>query len=309
MIRSLYRIVRSFIRKIQKDFIPAFSAQATLFTIISFFPFVMFLLTLLHYLPLSEASICTVITRYMPDSIQTLLVNIITELYAKASTTLLSVTVIVALWSAGRGILAIIKGLNGVYRINETRNYFLLRFIASIYTIIFTILIIISLGIFVFGNRIFYYIQTKLPLLEDFAMIIISLRTIVGLCILVLFFLLIYIVIPNRKTKLLKELPGAIVSASGWILFSYAYSYYIDHMGNFSYMYGSLAAIVLCMLWVYFCMYIMFIGAEINIVLQKKELLHEFEDLKREFNNTKNLKKDIDTVQKVLDTKKEDDEN
>lgn len=300
MIRSLYEITRNFSRKIRDDFISAFSAQAAFFIIISFFPFVMFLLTLLHYLPLTEPSLVNMITQYLPSSIRELLVDIIGELYNKASTTLVSVTVITALWSAARGFLAIIKGLNGVYRIKETRNYFKLRFVASIYTLVFTVIIVISLGILVFGNKIYIYIQSRLPLLSDLALVVISLRTIVGLCILVVFFLMLYTLIPNRKTKLLKELPGAIVSAAGWMLFSYAYSFYIDNMGNFSYMYGSLAAIVLCMLWVYFCMYIMFIGAEINVVLQNKEMLHDLQNLKKEFESTKNLKKDLDTVKKTL---------
>lgn len=300
MIRSLYEITRNFSRKIRDDFISAFSAQAAFFIIISFFPFVMFLLTLLHYLPLTEPSLVNMINQYLPSSIRELLVDIIGELYNKASTTLVSVTVITALWSAARGFLAIIKGLNGVYRIKETRNYFKLRFVASIYTLVFTVIIVISLGILVFGNKIYIYIQSRLPLLSDLALVVISLRTIVGLCILVVFFLMLYTLIPNRKTRLLKELPGAIVSAAGWMLFSYAYSFYIDNMGNFSYMYGSLAAIVLCMLWVYFCMYIMFIGAEINVVLQNKEMLHDLQNLKKEFESTKNLKKDLDTVKKTL---------
>lgn len=301
MIRSLYDIIRNFLAKIRDDFISAFSAQAAFFIIISFFPFVMFLLTLLQYLPLQETNLIETITLYLPVSIRELIANIIHELYEKASTTLLSVTVITALWSAARGFLSIIKGLNGVYRIKETRNYVKLRLIASLYTLAFTVMIVICLFILVFGNKIYDYIQSRLPLLSDFALVVISLRTIVGLCVLTIFFLLLYTLIPNRRTKLLQELPGALVSAVGWMLFSYAYSFYIDNMGNFSYMYGSLAAIVLCMLWVYFCMYIMFIGAEINVVLQNKEMLHDLQNLKKEFESTKNLKKDFETVRKVVD--------
>jgi membrane protein len=83
-----------------------------------------------------------------------------------------------------------------------------------------------------------------------------------------------YIFIPNRKTKLYKEFPGALVSAAGWMGFSYLYSFYIDNMGNYSNMYGSLTAIVLFMLWFYFCMYILFIGGEVNVVLSSGDLLY-----------------------------------
>ena len=97
MIRSIYEIIRNFSRKVRDDFISAFSAQAAFFIIISFFPFIMFLLTLLQYLPLTENSLVEMISQYIPFSIRGLLVDIIGELYTKASGTLLSVTVITAL--------------------------------------------------------------------------------------------------------------------------------------------------------------------------------------------------------------------
>ena len=94
-----------------------------------------------------------------------------------------------------------------------------------------------------------------------------GMRATVLLAILLFFFLIMYIVLPNRKTSLIYELPGAILSSLGWIGFSYGFAFYIDNMANFSYVYGSLTAIVLLLLWVYFCMYILFIGAEVNYFL------------------------------------------
>lgn len=305
MIRSLYEVIRNFFKKVSNDFVAAYSAQAAFFIILSFFPFIMLLLTLLHYLPISESSVVMMLSQYLPSTIKVFVTDVISELYSKASTTILSVTAITALWSAARGFLSIIRGLNGVYRIKETRNYFLVRLVASIYTLAFIVIILISLFILVFGNKLFYYIQSRFPVFSDFALGVISFRTIIGFCILLLFFLMMYIIIPNRKTRVIRELPGAIISAAGWILFSYAYSFYIDNMSNFSYMYGSLTAIVLCMLWLYFCMYIMFVGAEINVVLQNKEMLHDIENLKREFDNTKNLKSDLLTVRRALTDNKQ----
>ena len=98
------------------------------------------------------------------------------------------------------------------------------------------------------------------------ALLIISIRTLVGLGLMVLFFTLMYLLIPERKSSFFAELPGAILTSAGWLGFSYLYSYYIDHIANYNATYGSLTAIVLCMIWVYACMYIMFIGAEVNQV-------------------------------------------
>ena len=79
--------------------------------------------------------------------------------------------------------------------------------------------------------------------------------------------MLLYLVIPNRKSRLLAELPGAVLTAGGWICFSYLFSFYIDHRQNIAFAYGSLTTLAFSMLWLYFCMYILFVGAEINVFL------------------------------------------
>ncbi len=171
------------------------------------------------------------------------------------------------------------KGLNSVYEIQETRKSIFLRIVSTIYTLVFAIMIIASIILFIFGNRLYLWIETRFPVLQDLALLIISVRTIVGLVILLVFFLIIYIVIPNRKTRMAKELPGALVCAAGWMGFSYAFSYYIDHYSNYASMYGSLTTIVLFMLWMYFCMYILFIGAEINLLFQNKDLIEKIKQI------------------------------
>lgn len=266
-ISEFYRIARDFLIKMKEDHVSAFSAHATLFIIISFFPFVMFLLTLLQFFPITENFLLKSITSVIPMKINSLIIVIITEIYDKSSSTVISITALTALWSASRGFLAIINGLNSVYDIDETRNYMKLRIISTFYTLIFACMLLVTLAILVFGNRLYLWVTTKIPVLNELAVIIISLRTIVGLVVLTCFFLLLYNVMPDRTSRILTELPGSIVAAVGWMSFSYLYSFYIDNLENFSYIYGSLTAIVLLMLWLYFCMYILFIGAEVNVLL------------------------------------------
>ncbi|HAB60609.1 MAG TPA: YihY/virulence factor BrkB family protein [Lachnospiraceae bacterium] len=265
----LIQTIRTTCRKVSDDFVPTFSAQAAFFIFISFFPFIMFLLTLIQYLPVTESELLTLIRTVLPSGINTYIVSLVHDIYFQPAKTIISITAITTLWSASRGFLAVVKGLNTVYGINETRNYIKLRITSAIYTLAFAIIIVISLGLLVFGNRISLFITTHFPLINDLAIAIIGLRTIVSLALYTGFFLMLYIVIPNRKTKFLNELPGAIIAASGWMLFSFLYSIYIDNFAKFSTMYGSLTAIVLLMLWLYFCMYILFVGAEINVLLPK----------------------------------------
>ena len=276
MVKSTFRLIGLLSRKIRDDHIAAFSAQAAFFIIISFFPFIMLLLSIVKYFPIEEENLFQLISQAFPTTVNSLIESIITEIYrTAASTTLISATVVSTLWSAGKGFLAIMKGLNSVYEINETRHGLLLRAMAALYTLIFAIMVITTMILFVFGNRLYLWIGQRFPVIEDTAFLIISLRTIVGLITLIIFFLLIYIVIPNRKTKIMHELPGAMLCAAGWMGFSYAFSYYIDNFSNYASMYGSLTAIVLFMLWLYFCMYLLFLGAEFNLLFENKTFIQK----------------------------------
>ena len=267
MLLTLFRKIRKFTIKLRDDSISAFAAQAAFFIILSFFPFVMFLLTLLNHLPFSAEDLQNFTSGIFPESVNNILTTIFSELVEKSSGTVLSVTVVAALWSASRGMLALVRGLNAVYQHKETRNYFLIRGVSILYTLGFAALLIATLVLLVFGNQLYEFIITRFPFLGDLALIIMSLRSLVTMAILTLFFLLMYVVIPNRKSSLLRELPGAVLTAGGWLGFSFLFSFYIDHLAGYTYTYGSLTTLAVCMLWLYFCMYILFIGAEINMLL------------------------------------------
>ena len=271
MFYSLLLRIRTFTAKLREDSVSAFAAQAAFFIILSFFPFVMFLLTLLNYLPISSEDLYALTARIFPSTINNVLGSVFSELVEKSSGTVLSVTVIAALWSASRGMLSLVRGLNAVYGHKETRNYFLIRGISMLYTLVFAALLIVTLALLVFGNQIYHFIITRFPILGEPALLVMSLRSLVTMAILTLFFLLMYLVIPNRKSRILSELPGAILTAAGWLGFSLLFSFYIDHISTFSYIYGSLTALAVCMLWLYFCMYILFIGAEVNMLLTGKD--------------------------------------
>ena len=270
-ISSIINLIQTVSRKIREDYVNVFSSQAAYYLIICVFPFGMFLLSLIqnliHYLPITQEEILVICSRIFPNTIDTFVSSIIEELYGKASATILSVTGITTLWSASRSFLAITRGLEKIYNITETRNYIVRRLLSAVYTLIFAVSLILLLVIFVFGNTLYGWIVVRLPFLADFTLLVISMRTLFGLAFLTLFFLLIYIFIPHRKTRVFNELPGALLSSAGWMGFSFLYSFYIDNMSNFSSMYGSLTAVVLCMIWLYACMLILFLGAELNALL------------------------------------------
>lgn len=281
MIQSLIRLIQSFSIKLKKDNVGAFSAQAAFFLIMSFFPFAMFLLTLLNYLPFSKEGILSTIEALFPQAVSGYLSELMAELLEKSSGTLLSGAAIGALWAASKGFYSVVHGLNSIYKTDGKRNFLVTRLLSLLYTFLFAVLLIVVLFIFVFGNQFYLWVSRHFPVFSEMALLVISFRTIVGFCLLILFFTLMFMAVPDRKSSFWAELPGGILAAAGWLGFSYLYSFYIDNISNYSSTYGSLAAIVFCMLWIYACMYIMFIGSEINQVLSNPVIHEAFHNLRK----------------------------
>ncbi len=268
-LKSFILSIKNFVISLGEDNVSAFAAKSSYFLILTLFPFIMLLLTLIKYTPLTENDLIFYISRVTPNYLDPLIDNMINEMYGRANGAIISITAITAIWSASKGVLAIKTGLNAVYHAKEARNYFLLRLMSAFYTIILLLAILFTLSLLVFGNSLYRLISKELPFVEDIFNVFLNLRFFISLLILTLFFIFLYMVMPNIKVTLFNALPGSIFSAIGWMIFSSAFSFYIDNMGRYSYVYGSLTTVVLLMLWTYICMYIMFIGAAINLHLKK----------------------------------------
>lgn len=258
-----------FVRRAGTHSVAAHAAQSTLFLFISFFPFVMLFLSLLNYIPLPLTEAGGLEPGFLPAPVTSFISSLLEEIHASASGAIISVTAITALWAASKGLYAVGNGLNSVYGVRETRNYFVLRFFSLLETIVFIIVLVIVLVIMVFGNILHSWLNGVSPVLANMLDWIMSLRGVGGLTILSIFFTIIYVVMPDRKCKFTSQLPGGIMTAVGWVGFSYLYAYYIDNFANYSNLYGSLTAIVLLMLWLYFCMYMLFLGGEINCLIDE----------------------------------------
>ena len=248
------RLVTRFLAKCQKDKINAYSAQIAFFIILSIIPFLMVFSSMLQYTSITEDMVFEIIERVMPQYVAPFLVTLVKEIYTR-SMGIISVTAIIAIWSAAKGIQYMADGLNAVHELKETRNWFVLRFWAVIYTIVFLVAIVFTLVVLVFGNSLRHLAADYLPFIAHLVKIII------------LFFDVIFTALPNTKLTFKSQLPGATACAAAWYVFSFGLSIYVDYFNGFS-MYGSLTTIALIMLWLYFCMYIMMMTVEFNVFLE-----------------------------------------
>lgn len=251
-------------RKFNENTLSVHSAHVVFFIIVSLFPFVMFFFTLLKYTPLTEESIIRILDSVAPGGIGKILSTWVNEAYRQSSGTIISITAITTLWSGSRGFMGISYGLDKIYGVKNQRNWLFNRLSSLLYTVAFAVILLISLIVLVYGNKILLAIDSFLSIETPLFIGIFSLRSILGFSIFFLFFLLVYSFIPDRKPKIKEEVPGALFTSVLWILFSYIFSIYIDYFTNFSSVYGSLTYIVLFMLWMYINMDILFVGALVN---------------------------------------------
>lgn len=270
---TVFILCKGFAKRLRDSCISAFAGQAALFLIISFFPFIMLLISLIQFMPFTLEQFQEYTVDFLSPTLNEFVMNVIKEIVAKSSISIISISSITALWSASKGFLSIIRGLNSVYSVDEKRGYVKLRLTTVLYTVVTLIILIATLGLLVFGSTINNWLIELIPQLDEMSGVTLTVRWLIGLCMLILFFMFIYTVIPERKTRFVNELPGAVFSSLGWLIFSALYSFYIDHLANYSYIYGSLTTVVLLLLWLYFCMYILFLGAAINNALQDKTFM------------------------------------
>lgn len=256
-----------FTEYVGKNHIGAYAAQSAYFLMLSLIPFILLLLGIIQYTPVTKADVMTAMVLVFPEkSMQNFIVGIVNEVYNQ-SRTIIPITAITALWSAGKGVLAINTGLNCVYNTKETRNYIFLRIRASFYIIMFLLAIVTGLVLSVFGNDISLFLCEHFPFFEDTIMLILESRTIITFSGWFIFALVVYRFLPNRKGKIWKHIPGAVFTAVIFLIISFGFSAYLALFHSFQGLYGSMAAIILVMLWLYFCMYAVLLGGLLNSLL------------------------------------------
>lgn len=262
MLKRLCFIGYDFGKHMSRKNISAFAASTAFFLFLSLIPMLMLLCAVIPYTPVTEANLLRSITAIAPDSMDGLLVMIIQEVYDK-SVGIISITAIVTLWTAGKGMLALMRGLNAINDVEENRNYVLLRIVASLYTIMVLILMLLSLIMMVFGNTLMNLMEGLIPQTAYLFSVLRHFRILVVWFVITIVIALIYAYMPGSRQGFKMQLPGAVIAAVGWSVITWCFSIYVDKFNGFS-AYGSLTTIIILMLWLYACMYIVMAGAFLN---------------------------------------------
>ncbi|NWQ40572.1 YihY/virulence factor BrkB family protein [Bacillus sp. EB106-08-02-XG196] len=265
--KSLLRLLW---HRIEEDDIPGLSAQLAYFFLLSLFPLLIFIFTLLPYLPIQHLDILGGIGDFAPPQTMDLIEKNVNYVMNNRNGGLLSFGIIGTIWSASNGIHALVRAFNKAYNVKESRSFIVSRAMAIVLTIGMILVFIVAVLLPIFGREIGIFLFSYLGFQLEFLRIWEMLRLVISALILFLIFTGLYWIAPNVKLRCRSAFPGAGFATVGWILSSYALSYYVSKFNNFSLTYGSIGAIIVLLIWLYISGFIIILGGEINAFYSEK---------------------------------------
>ncbi len=268
-LKDLVKLILRLINRVKEDDLFGTASQLAYSLLVAFFPFIIFLMTVIGNSNLEEEVVLNYLSRVLPGEAFSLVENTVVEVLNHENIGLLSFSLIFAIWSASRGIVAIIKSLNKAYDEEEKRGFFERYAVSFFSTIIFAFAILLVLIAFVLGNVIKNALMEYLPEPELIAGLWQLLRYTLGIGMIVLTFAVVYHFTPSRRLGWKEVFPGAIAASIGWIFTSIAFSFYVNNFANYTRFYGSIGAIIILLTWLYLSSFIILLGGEINAMVSK----------------------------------------
>ncbi len=242
-----------------------YAAQAAYFVLLSAVPFLMlFFLILGAVVPLSPAQISDIAASVLPAQLRETGIQFLSEIFNTGNAPLISVTTVFILWSASKGIRSIGAGVQNIYGQTRARGYLRNVLFSLLYTLAFIATITLSVVVLVFGTPIQNLLISKVD--ERFTLLIrlLDLKNIIFFVMLTFLFMLIYNGLAKSELTINEQFFGAVIAAVGWLAFSWGFSIYIRYFSNYPILYGGFAALLLFLLWLYMCMVVLLLGAELN---------------------------------------------
>ncbi|MEH7479922.1 YihY/virulence factor BrkB family protein [Neobacillus drentensis] len=256
--------------RVDEDDLPGLSAQLAYYFLLSLFPLLIVLFTLLPYIPIPHQDMLGIVRDFAPVEAMDLIEKNVHDIMNHRNGGLLSFGIIGTIWSSSNGINAIVKAFNKAYNVKESRSFIVSRGMAILLTFGMIIVLILAIVLPVFGREIGVFLFSQMGYTTEFIKVWDTLSWLVSAIILFLIFTGLYWIAPNVKIKCRSAFPGAAFATVGWIISSIGLTFYVGNISNYSLTYGSIGAIIVLMIWLYISAFIIIIGGEINAFYSEK---------------------------------------
>lgn len=254
-----------------EDDVSALGAQLAYSLLLSLFPFLIFLFSVLGFSSITSEDVLAELGNIMPYEAFILLRKTITEIFDTQNGQILSFSLVFTVFAASSGFNAIIKGLNKAYDVKETRKFLHLQLISLVFTILVVFIIIAAMLLLVFGHVVGEMFFRWLGIPQSFDFLWNFMRFAIVLTFMTVTFMSLYryapALPPHTPLTWRQILPGALFSSVVWMAASAGFAFYIKNFGNYSRVYGSLGAVIILMLWLFISSVVILVGGEINAAL------------------------------------------
>lgn len=262
--RVMMRTVTEFINDEMSTYASALAYQM----LFSLFPFILFLIALIGFLHLPDFfSWLRLQTELVlpPQALEQ--VNPVIDQLQQSKGGLLSVGIVIALWTASAGVRLMMSAMNAAYDVVEGRPIWK-RFPLSIfYTVGVAGMLLVAAALMVLGPQVMEWIASQIGMEEYIVILWTILRWPVIVILLMVAVALMYYVMPDVKQKFRFITPGSVLAVVVWIIASLGFGYYVKTFANYNAMYGSIGAIIVLLLYFYISAAVLLLGAEMNAVI------------------------------------------
>ncbi len=237
-----------------------YAASGAYYMFLSLGPLAAVLLGLLPYFPFSQQELLDLLLGYAPGPLQELVQDLVEGVYANSATAL-GVGIVAELWSAGKLLSLIMRCVGRLYD-GHSAGYLRNRLMGALYTAVALVLVLANVALLFAGESL---------LGSSKAMwMIMRLRPVMFFAAVTAVDALLFSTVPKRKLHFRDQLPGAAFSSAAWLLFSQIYFWAVERFGFYS-IYGGLAIVIISLFWMYCSLYILFLGAWLNTMFEKKK--------------------------------------
>ncbi|MFA9422678.1 MAG: YihY/virulence factor BrkB family protein [Sedimentibacter sp.] len=270
--KALISIMR-LLRKIKEDKIFSLSAQFSYFIILGIFPFLILAISMLCNYSDYIYYILNSLSPFLPQDVYNIIINIINYSISSCNKPYLSASMLVILWSATSGSVTIISGINRAYGFTTKTHYLFLRLKGIILSLAIMIAMQIIFTLIVAGSQILIFLE-KIEIFSSYNYFFINVfRYATPFVFLFVIFSGAYKFLPYEKVKFSFVFPGALFASLGFIIDSYAYSYYISiKILYYNSIYGNLSGLFVFIVWIYMLSIIFLTGAEVNFFASKRTM-------------------------------------
>ena len=255
-------IRRYYVHDVARD-----SAALTYYLLFAIFPLLIFVSTLLGVLELDIASITAVLAPILPSDVVDIIRTYLEYVAANQSRQLLWFSLVFSIWFPMRSTGCLMHSLRKAFGRSAPENILLGQLRTLLFTIWMIFVIGLTLALVVVGRRALYFLSGFLPLSETFISVWGYLRFIILGLVMAISLGILYQLALGQRRPLREVLPGVGSSLAAWLLLSMAFSYYVENMARYAQMYGSIATIVVVLLWLYMSGQVLILGAELSASL------------------------------------------